>query len=66
MDDEGDLECTCDVGPFAACPLHPQTTRLSPGWLDKERKEREYFRKQQAKTRGPSMLEMWNYARGTK
>jgi hypothetical protein len=20
MDTEGDLECTCDVGPFATCP----------------------------------------------
>ena len=23
MDDEGDLECTCDIGPFATCPRHP-------------------------------------------
>ena len=21
MNTEGDLECTCDVGPFATCPL---------------------------------------------
>lgn len=65
MDTEGDLECTCDVGPFATCPVCLARQARAVKELDEEiararhrSKERRDYRKLK-----PSMLDLWNVGR---
>ena len=61
MNTEGDLECTCDIGVFATCPVCDEMNLL------RYRNTKPEKPKTPQKKQGfMSPLDMWNYAQQSK